>query len=88
MFLNQGTQKEACGMFMVCEKQLSRLLMGCTYFGGTDKRKSTDQGSDEKRSKLCHRKSQLAETAVKPPEEEGDTAEPKEDHSAVKEQLN
>ena len=85
MFLNQGTQKEACGMFTVCEKQLSRLLMDCKYFCGTDNRKSTDEGSDENRLKLCRRKSQLAETAVKPREEEGDTAELKEGHSAVKE---
>ena len=62
-------------MFTMHEKQLSRLLMGHKYFGGTHKRKSTDDGSDEKQFKLCCRKSQLAQTAVKPPEEEGNTAE-------------
>ena len=88
MFFNQGTQKEACSMFTVWEKQLSRLLMGCKYMGGTDKRKPSDKGTDEKQSRLCHRKSQPAGTAVKPPEEddpraEGDTIEPKEAQSAI-----
>ena len=82
MFFNQGTQKEACGLFTVHEKQLSRLIMGHKYFGGTDKRKSTDDSGDEKCSKLHHKKSQLAETAVNAPEE--DTTGPKEGHSGVK----
>ena len=51
--------------------------------GRTDKRKPLDKGTDEKWSRLCHRKSQPVETAVKPPEEDdpgakGDTMEPKE----------
>ena len=33
MFFNQGMQKEACRMFMVWEKQLSRLLMGAQVYG-------------------------------------------------------
>ena len=56
MFFNQGTQKEACGLFTVQEKQLSRLLMGCKYFGGTDKRKSMDDGGDDRCSKLHSKK--------------------------------
>ena len=76
-------------MFIVWEKQLSRLLTGCKYIGGTNKRKSSDKGVDEKWSKLCQRKSQPAEMAVKTLEEgnpraEGSTMEPKEAQSTVK----
>ena len=86
MFFNQGTQKEACGLFTVHEKQLSRLITGHKYFGGTDKRKSTDKGGDDKCSKLHCKKSQLAGTAVKDLEE--DTTRPKEGHSRVKDRPN
>ena len=36
-FLNKGTQKEAAVRFQVQEKQLSRLITGRKYWGGTDK---------------------------------------------------
>ena len=60
--------------------------MGHKYFGGTDKRKSTDDGGDDKYSKLHCKKLQLAETVVKDPEE--DTTGPKEGHSGVKDRPN
>ena len=56
--------------------------MGCKYFGGMEKSKSMDDGADIKYSKLHCKKSQLAETAVKDPEE--DTTKPKEGHGGVK----
>ena len=51
-----------------------------------EKRKSTDDGSDYKCSKLHHKKSQPAETAVKDLEE--DTTGLKEGHSGVKDRPN
>ena len=38
-FLNEGTKKEACRRFEVREKQLSKILSGSKYKGGTDPKK-------------------------------------------------
>ena len=35
MFLNKGIQKEATTLFRVCKKQLSFLIMGQKYWGGS-----------------------------------------------------
>ena len=42
-YFNEGTAKEACDRFEVRAKQLSRVLMGRKYLGGTQakKRKAT-----------------------------------------------
>ena len=46
-YFNEGTAKEACDRFEVRAKQLSRVLMGRKYLGGTQarKRKATDEPS-------------------------------------------
>ena len=38
-YFNEGTAKEACDRFEVRAKQLSRVLMGRKYLGGTQARK-------------------------------------------------
>ena len=38
-YFNEGTAKEACERFNVRAKQLSRVLMGRKYLGGTQARK-------------------------------------------------
>ena len=40
-YFNKGTAKEACDRFDVRAKQLSRVLMGRKYLGGTQARKHT-----------------------------------------------
>ena len=44
-YFNEGTVKEACEHFDVCAKQLSRVLTGKKYLGGTQarKRKATEE---------------------------------------------
>ena len=44
-YFNEGTTKEACERFLVRAKQLSRVLTGRKYLGGTQahKRKTTDE---------------------------------------------
>ena len=44
-YFNEGTAKEACEWFLVRAKQLSRVLTGWKYLGGTQacKRKTTDE---------------------------------------------
>ena len=44
-YFNEGTAKEACERFLVRAKQLSRVLTGRKYLGGTQacKRKATDE---------------------------------------------
>ena len=44
-YFNEGTAKEACERFLVRAKQLSRVLTGRKYLGGTQarKRKTTDE---------------------------------------------
>ena len=44
-YFNEGTAKEACKQFLVRAKQLSRILTGRKYLGGTQarKRKTTDE---------------------------------------------
>ena len=44
-YFNEGTVKEACEWFLVRAKQLSRVLTGRKYLGGTQarKRKTTDE---------------------------------------------
>ena len=44
-YFNEGTAKEACKHFDVRAKQLSRVLMGKKYLGGTQarKRKATEE---------------------------------------------
>ena len=44
-YFNEGTAKEACERFLVRAKQLSRVLTGQKYMGGTQarKRKTTDE---------------------------------------------
>ena len=44
-YFNEGTAKEACDRFEVRAKQLSRVLMGRKYLGGTQakKRKATEE---------------------------------------------
>ena len=44
-YFNEGTAKEACERFNVRAKQLSRVLTGRKYLGGTQarKRKATDE---------------------------------------------
>ena len=44
-YFNKGTAKEACEHFDVRAKQLSRVLMGKKYLGGTQahKRKATEE---------------------------------------------
>ena len=44
-YFNEGTAKEACERFLVRAKQLSRVLTGRKYMGGTQarKRKTTDE---------------------------------------------
>ena len=44
-YFNEGTAKEACEWFDVRAKQLSRVLTGKKYFGGTQahKRKATEE---------------------------------------------
>ena len=44
-YFNEGTAKEACDRFEVRAKQLSRVLMGRKYLGGTraKKRKATEE---------------------------------------------
>ena len=44
-YFNEGTAKEACERFLVRVKQLSRVLTGRKYLGGTQarKRKTTDE---------------------------------------------
>ena len=43
IFLNQGTQKEACELFIIHKKQLSKITTGRKYFGGTDKKRPSDE---------------------------------------------
>ena len=44
-YFNEGTVKEVCERFEVCAKQLSRVLTGKKYLGGTQarKRKATEE---------------------------------------------
>ena len=44
-YFNEGTAKEACERFLVRAKQLSQVLTGQKYLGGTQahKRKTTDE---------------------------------------------
>ena len=44
-YFNEGTAKEACKRFLVRAKQLSQVLTGQKYLGGTQahKRKTTDE---------------------------------------------
>ena len=44
-YFNEGTMKEACERFLVRAKQLSHVLTGWKYLGGTQarKRKTTDE---------------------------------------------
>ena len=52
LFLNKGTQKEATTIFCMTEKQLSRLMTGHKYWGGTNctakKRLGEKKNSKEK----------------------------------------
>ena len=51
-YFNEGTAKEACERFLVRAKQLSRVLTGRKYLGGTQarKRKTTDEPPAKQRS--------------------------------------
>ena len=60
-FLNEGTAKEACMKFEVCPKQLSKIMSGRKYKGGSDQKKDT-KGLDTHGKK---RKSVHSHVAVK-----------------------
>ena len=53
-FFNEGTAKQACELFKVQAKQLSRVLMGWKYLG-RDKKKTSQAGPKEqgKKGKLA-----------------------------------
>ena len=67
MFLNQGTQKEACTLFIICEKQLRKVITGRKYFGSTNRKRSADNDKTGRSSRLRRKKSQPAEMVVKEP---------------------
>ena len=73
LFLNKGMQKEAAVIFCIREKQLSRLLTGHKYWGGTDhtaeKRLGEKKNSKEK---LKRKKGRKSETVTKPPDDDED----------------
>ena len=67
LFLNKGMQKEAAAIFCVREKQLSRLLTGCKYWGGTDCTAKKRLGEKKNgKEKLKRKKGQKSETVAKP----------------------
>ena len=47
-FLNKGTTKDACRKFTVREKQLSKILSGSRYKGGTDPKGLLARGKKQK----------------------------------------
>ena len=63
-FFNQGTAKEACKLFWVRAKQLSKVITGKKYLGGTKKKGPLDQGVKRKRSR--------SKMAMKEPEDDDD----------------
>ena len=72
-FLNKGTQKEAAMKFKVWEKQLSHLVTGRKYFGGSEKTISAEKCTGtqkETNDRLKHKKSSPGTLTVKEPEEE------------------
>ena len=83
-YLDSGTAKEACEMFEVRAKMLSKILSRKKYLGGGGKIK----GSKER---LKKRKSRRSDIAVKKPEEDNDDDDndnqppaPKESRSTIK----
>ena len=62
-FFNSGTAKEACTMFEVQAKQLSKLLLGKVYLGGTGR---ATKGKC-KRSHTVARESNVAGDNTEPP---------------------
>ena len=73
LFLNKGMQKEAAMIFCIREKQLSRLLTGHKYRGGTDCTAKKRPGEKKNtRKKLKRKKGQKSETVTKPCDDDGD----------------
>ena len=76
-FPNKGTQKEAVLKFQVQEKQLSHLITGRKYYGGSDKTGGAEKymGIEKGlKDRLKCKKSSPGTTALKGPEaeDEGD----------------
>ena len=69
-FFNQGTAKEVCELFNVRAKQLSWVVMGRKYLGGTQKKRPKEW--------LKKKKSTRSHMAVKEPEEEEEGKEKEE----------
>ena len=66
LFLNKGMQKDAAMIFCIREKQLSRLLTGCKYWGSTDHTTEKRPGEKKNGKKLKRKKGQKSETVTKP----------------------
>ena len=66
-FFNSGMAKEACTMFEVWAKQLSKLLLGKVYLGGTG---GATKGK-HKRSHTAVREGDVASEDTKPPTKKG-----------------
>ena len=62
-FFNSGMAKEACTMFEVWAKQLSKLLLGKVYLGGT----GGTTKEKHKRSHTAVREGDVAGEDIKPP---------------------
>ena len=62
-FFNSGTAKEACTMFEVWAKQLSKLLSGKVYLGGTGE---TTKGKCKRSHTVIH-EGDMAGEDTKPP---------------------
>ena len=71
-----GTAKEACESFQVWAKQLSKLLSGKKYLGGTTEAKKLEKKG--LKEWLKHRKSVRAGTVIKEEEEEEEEEEKEE----------
>ena len=60
-YFNEGTAKEACNQFKVRAKQLSRVLTGRKYLGGTQvrKRKATETATTTQEPPVRRKKADI-----------------------------
>ena len=71
-YLNEGTQGETAEKFDIKPKALSRLISGCKYWGGKDKKPPMKRKAPPERRRQSPRKSLKSSTAVKPLESDDD----------------